>query len=274
MPLERIGNDVKSIEITDVEIKESKVIIEYILNDDDKEKIKISYFSYDECPLEVGKVSVEDFNKLIKEENKNIIKNYISDLLVKRPYSKAEVLTKTYDKFEHLEEEINEVVKELEEVKLLDDQDYVTIFLDHFNSSYYGKYYIINYFKEKEIDDVYIDSLSFPIDLEKEKAHKYFEIIKNKYVSNNIIKQKKKISEQMLKRGFDLEIIDDVISTLEVDETKEKELLKKDYNKALQKYKKREDKDNLIISYLVNVGYKLGDVEDYINSLKNEENNK
>lgn len=274
MPLERIGNDVKSIEITDVEIKESKVIIEYILNDDDKEKIKISYFSYDECPLEVGKVSVEDFNKLIKEENKNIIKNYISDLLVKRPYSKAEVLTKTYDKFEHLEEEINEVVKELEEVKLLDDQDYVTIFLDHFNGAYYGKYYIINYFKEKEIDDVYIDSLSFPIDLEKEKAHKYFEIIKNKYVSNNIIKQKKKISEQMLKRGFDLEIINDVISTLEIDETKEKELLKKDYNKALQKYKKREDKDNLIISYLVNVGYKLGDVEDYINSLKNEENNK
>lgn len=274
MPLERIGNDVKSIEITSVEIKESKVIIEYILNDDDKEKIKISYFSYDECPLEVGKVSVEDFNKLIKEENKNIIKNYISDLLVKRPYSKAEVLTKTYDKFEHLEEEINEVVKELEEVKLLDDQDYVTIFLDHFNGAYYGKYYIINYFKEKEINDVYIDSLSFPIDLEKEKAHKYFEIIKNKYVSNNIIKQKKKISEQMLKRGFDLEIIDDVISTLEIDETKEKELLKKDYNKALQKYKKREDKDNLIISYLVNVGYKLGDVEDYINSLKNEENNK
>lgn len=274
MPLERIGNDVKSIEITNVEIKESKVIIEYILNDDDKEKIKISYFSYDECPLEVGKVSVEDFNKLIKEENKNIIKNYISDLLVKRPYSKAEVLTKTYDKFEHLEEEINEVVKELEEVKLLDDQDYVTIFLDHFNGAYYGKYYIINYFKEKAINDVYIDSLSFPIDLEKEKAHKYFEIIKNKYVSNNIIKQKKKISEQMLKRGFDLEIIDDVISTLEIDETKEKELLKKDYNKALQKYKKREDKDNLIISYLVNVGYKLGDVEDYINSLKNEENNK
>ncbi len=274
MPLERIGNDVKSIEITNVEIKESKVIIEYILNDDDKEKIKISYFSYDECPLEVGKVSVEDFNKLIKEENKNIIKNYISDLLVKRPYSKAEVLTKTYDKFDYLEEEINEVVKELEEVKLLDDQDYVTIFLDHFNGAYYGKYYIINYFKEKEINDVYIDSLSFPIDLEKEKAHKYFEIIKNKYVSNNIIKQKKKISEQMLKRGFDLEIIDDVISTLEIDETKEKELLKKDYNKALQKYKKREDKDNLIISYLVNVGYKLGDVEDYINSLKNEENNK
>lgn len=274
MPLERIGNDVKSIEITNVEIKESKVIIEYILNDDDKEKIKISYFSYDECPLEVGKVSVEDFNKLIKEENKNIIKNYISDLLVKRPYSKAEVLTKTYDKFEHLEEEINEVVKELEEVKLLDDQDYVIIFLDHFNGAYYGKYYIINYFKEKEINDVYIDSLSFPIDLEKEKAHKYFEIIKNKYVSNNIIKQKKKISEQMLKRGFDLEIIDDVISTLEIDETKEKELLKKDYNKALQKYKKREDKDNLIISYLVNVGYKLGDVEDYINSLKNEKDNK
>ena len=274
MPLERIGNDVKSIEITDVEIKESKVIIEYILNDDEREKIKVSYFSYEECPLEVGKVSVETFNKIIKEENKNIIKNYISDLLVKRPYSKAEVLTKTYDKFEHLEEEINEVVKELEEVKLLDDQDYVTIFLDHFNSSYYGKYYIINYFKEKEINDVYIDSLSFPIDLEKEKAHKYFEIIKNKYVSNNIIKQKKKISEQMLKRGFDLEIIDDVISTLEIDEAKEKELLKKDYNKALQKYKKREDKDNLIISYLVNVGYKLGDVEDYINSLKNEEDSK
>ena len=157
------------------------------------------------------------------------------------------------------------VVKELESVKIIDDREYVLTYLEYFNNAFYGKYYITNFFNEKEIKESIIEEIKFDDEQEFEKAKKYFELIKNKYVSSNLAKKKRKISETMLKRGFDFETINEVLKSLNINRDVELKKLTKEYIKVKEKFSKENHfKKEDIISFLVNSGYEFKDVEEII----------
>lgn len=259
----------KYIEINKIKVKDNSVIIEY-KEDESIKKIKILYSTYETHPINEGELETKEFLFLLNSDKENKIKKYVTNLMVKKLYSKKDIKLKCFNKFcDYDKELVIQVIDDLEDQKIIDDKEFVLTYLEYFNSSYYGKYYIINYFKEKNIDDEIIKSLSFDDEEEKKKARKYFELIKNKYVSSNYIKQKKKISDAMLKRGFDFSIINEVIKDIKVDKEKENKIFIKDYLKTKDKYSKIENKSirkAKIVSSLVNKGYQFKTVIEYINN--------
>lgn len=266
----------KYIEITKLKIKDDTVIIEY-KDEECSKKIKILYSTFETHPLNEGRIDAKEFLFLLNTDKENKIRKYITNLMIKKPYSKKDVTIKCLNKFNDYDKElINQVIEDLEDDKIIDDHEFVLTYLEYFNSSYYGKYYIINYFKEKNIDNEILNSLEFNEEEEKKKARKYFELIKNKYVSSNYIKQKKKISDAMLRRGFDFSIINEVIKDIKVDKEKENKIFIKDYLKAKDKYSKIENKSirkAKIVSSLVNKGYQFKMVIEYINKdIEGEDN--
>lgn len=259
-------NSGKFIEITKIKVKDEKVLVEY-KEDEQNKKVKIMYKTFENHCFKEGTMRLSEFLFILKSDYQNEIRKYIINLMVKKPYSKKDVIDKCNNKFcEYPKDLIIDVIEDLEDEKIIDDKEYVLTYLEYFNNAYYGKYYIMNYFKGKNIKPSILDKLEFSNEDEETKAKKYFELIKNKYVSSNFIKQKKKIYEAMLRRGFDNEIINSTLSSLNIDKDKEKKLLLKDYKKAKEKYQKLEDfeRKDKIISSLVNKGYRYGEIIDLI----------
>ena len=75
----------------------------------------------------------------------------------------------------------------------------------------------------------------------------------------------------MLVRGFDIEVINEVLSSLKLDPTIEKENFEKELTKAKEKFKNDKEKENRIISDMVNRGFSYDDVSSYLNKEKEEE---
>ena len=258
----------KTVKINKIKVKDDYVIIEYNVSENKVAKLKVLYQAYEDNYFYEGVISEETFKRLIVDNAKYQIKAYVTNLMIKKPYSKNEIIYKCNEKFPNNVDLIYEVCDELEEKRIIDDKEYVQTFLEYFNSSLYGKYYIINYFKNKGIDEEYINQINFLDKSECEKAKKYFELIKNKYVSSNYIKQKKKLSETMLVKGFDIEVINEVLSSLKIDPNIEKENFLKELTKAKEKFKDDKEKENRIISYMVNRGYSYNDVSSYLDKEK------
>lgn len=78
----------------------------------------------------------------------------------------------------------------------------------------------------------------------------------------------------MLRRGFGLEIINEVITNLKVDKNQELKLLEKDYKKAYEKLSNKYkdfELSNKIINHLVTKGYTYSDIVIEMNK-ENEKN--
>lgn len=263
MQLEKTGN---YLDILKVKVKDDYVSIEYKEKEDiSSKKVKISYQTFEDNFIKEGEISKNDFLEILKNDKKNEIKKYISNLIIKKPYCKNDLTLKALEKFKKDKVLVHIVVKELESVKIIDDREYVLTYLEYFNNAFYGKYYITNFFNEKEIKESIIEEIKFDDEQEFEKAKKYFELIKNKYVSSNLAKQKRKISETMLKRGFDFETINEVLKSLNINRDVELKKLTKEYIKVKEKFSKENNfKKEDIISFLVNSGYEFKDVEEII----------
>lgn len=259
----------KIIRIEKIKVKDNFVYIDYFANEKKLYRIKVLYQAYEDNYFNEGEISSQLFDKLIISDLKYRIIAYVTNLIIKKPYSKNEIINKCNDKFPNNIELVYKVCDELEDKKIIDDKEYVQTFLEYFNSSLYGKYYIINYFKNKGISEEYLNDIVFDYENEFYKAKKYFELIKNKYVSSNLIKQKKKISDTMMLRGFDIDIINEVLASLKIDPNKEIENFEKEFEKAKDKFK--DDKDR-IISYMVNRGYSYSDLISYFNKKKENKN--
>lgn len=212
-----------------------------------------------------GKYSFAVNQSLSREEIMNLLNNI--QLFIIKEKIKSKIIKKLYTEHEVTEVIKNRgfagdfadcVVKQLRNEGLLDDPNYVKLVLETLNNELYGKYYIINYFKIKGISDELISKINFNDECELEKAKKYFESIQNLFVSSNFAKQKKKIYDDMVKRGFTVDIILKVLNGLKIDQSIENERLKKDYEKAYARLSKTYSGyklDTKIVNYLINIGY-------------------
>lgn len=257
MPLEETGK----VKIISIKQKNSDVLIEYKFGNDTK-KIKVFYLALENISLvENDEVEKSVIEKILSNDKEEKIRKYLINLIVKQPYSEYELEKKATLKFND-EKNVKKVISLLKKDKLIDDKEYVLTYLDYFKNNLYGKYYIFNFFKGKKISEKLIENIEISDDEEKEKALKYFEMIKNKFVSANFIRQKKRIYDAMLLRGYDISIINDVLKNLHVDEEKEKELFLKDFKKAKAKFLKVKDPSAKITTYLVNRGYFLSMIKE------------
>ena len=233
-------------------------------------KLKILPETYEEFKFLVGnEYKKETILECIAENKKNEIVRYGVSKFAKKNYCSNEIKKKINKKFsDYPSETIDEAIEILKANNFIDDKFYVEQYLEYFTVGCYGKYYIINFFNSQKIDKNILDQIEFNDELEKEKAKRYFELIKNKYVSNNFVKQKKKIYENLLRRGFDVSLISELVSTLEIDENREEKALLKAYLKEKSKIlaQKNEDESitNKIVSKLVSRGYSYEKITELI----------
>jgi len=233
-------------------------------------KLKILSETYSEFRFYIGQEYKKEYLKqVLFVDDKNKIIRYFCAKASKTTYCEKEAKSKLARKFPSMDKDaIEAAIAYLINTKLINDNNYVIQYLDYFNSAYYGKYYIINFFSNKGISKDLIDNIPFDEDKEKEKAINYFGLIKNKFVSKNYAKQKRNIYDSLLKHGFGTDIATELISSLQIDEKLERKKLAADYIRAKNKYSNKKQKDNVqtnkIVSYLVSAGYNYEDINDII----------
>ena len=262
MHLEEVGKT--ELIIKEIKDKGSKVIL--IFTND--EKLKIYKATYLEFNLASGEVITPKLGKeIVKFETQEEIVKYLKGLIAKRPYTEKVLLKKALAKFRdyHL---VKNAINDLKSFKLIDDKDYIENYLDYFDKNNFGQYFIINFFRSNGLSEKMINELNFDEENEKRKAKNYFDSVKNKVVSNNFAKQKKKIYERMLLRGFNIEIILDVLNDLKIDIKAEHEKLERDYRKVKNKYfmtnDVKLDANAKIVNKLIDKGYNLDDINEII----------
>ena len=260
--LEEIG---KSQTLRGFVVKGDNVILDFSTF-----KLKILPETYEEFKLYIGREYDKEFlKKCLLMNEKNEVIRYVVNKANKHNYCESDILNKLNKKFDDFDKSaITNAISELKRDGCINDTEYVNQYMEYFLSGCYGKYYIINYFNLKKIDPKIVSKLVFDEKVEKEKAESYFNLIKNKYVSNNVAKQKKKIYESLLKRGFDATMTLDLINSIVVNPEREEKALIKSYIRAKNKYKDvssnpkiRTDK---IISHLVSEGYNYDDIKNVI----------
>lgn len=258
MQLEDTGN-----KILKIKIKGDKVTIE-TAND----KYKISSETFKVLGLDVGdNITLGALKAMKNLEHKNEMLRYATNLLTKRPYNEKELTRKINKKFSY-PREIKSVIYTLKKMDLLNEKEYLNNYIDYFNKNYFGKYFIINFFRSRGVKDELINSIVFDEELEKEKAEAYLETIRNKYISGSFARQKRKIYDVMLERGFQVEVILEVLEELQIDSEVEKKQLYKTYKKYKEKYKDLKDKgvdtEAKIVSKLIECGYPLNLIQEVI----------
>ena len=272
MQLEEVGNF--PLTVKDIKDKGSKSIVTF----SDDSKLKLTNETIAEFGIVEDKViSKDEAIKLKGFEEKELIIKYLKSLVLKKPYTEKELMKKALLKFKNYYI-VNEAIHDLKKLHLIDDEDFLNNYLDYFDKNNFGQYFIINFFKSNHLPENLIEKVRFNDDDEMRKAQNYFNSIKNKFVSNNFAKQKKKIYEKMLQRGFKIEIILDVLDNLKINEETEKKHLEKDYKKAKMKYyvtnDSKVDANSKIINKLIDKGYSLENINEIMendNDFENQE---
>lgn len=264
MQLEEIGNENNLL--VHLKVKGKFTVLDF-----DTVRFKIHTAVLHDFPLEIGsKYTKLEILKILELEENYLVKEYMISLINKKLLAVSDVIIKTNKKF-HNPQCLNSIIKELKNDNLLNDNFYVKNYLIYFDTNNYGKYYIFNYFLNKKVLKSIINDISFPDGREEEKAFLYFESIKNKYVSNNYVKQKKLIYDVMLKRGFGVDIILKVLGSLHIDKEKEMEQLSKDFKKLYLKYKEKYSSNVLfdkVVTKLVSKGYNYYEINEIIHKEK------
>lgn len=80
-----------------------------------------------------------------------------------------DIKKKALKKFDN-EKDIDEVMELLKKYKIIDDNLYIEAHKYVLDDDYYGKYYIIDFFKHKHIDDSLIKAIEFDEEFEIEKG--------------------------------------------------------------------------------------------------------
>ncbi len=251
MLLEDTGRKILSIKE-----KGNKYIIEFPLA-----KVKLHKSTFDKFELKVGDVLSDSLTyEIASFEKKEEILSYARKLSSKKPYSEKELIRLINRKFA-CPKELRVALQELKKTNILDDEDFLKNYLNYFNKNFYGKYFIINFCKSHGVKEVSIKSLVFDDDNELEKAKSYLETIQNKYIHFGFAKQKRKLYDLMLERGFSVDVILKVLDGLKIDVEKEQRQLIKEYkkikNKVTAKESKGVDKDSKIVNRLIDKGYAL-----------------
>ncbi len=230
-------------------------------------------------------IEIEDFEKVISEDNyirgKNVSLKYIERTLKTEAQIREYLVKKEFD-----ENTIDRVINFLKEYKFIDDYYYTKAFINT-NIKSWGKNKIIYNLKSKGIDDDIINRVINELPMESEitialsLAEKKLKLLCNK--ENSKIKILQKLSSYLVSRGYNFEIINEVISKMHIEPKQDSEKCEEDkYSKLLdlasgryEKLKKSEQNHiklkKKLQDFLLRKGYNYDEIKECIKHIEEED---
>ena len=237
------------------------------------EPLRISKEAFVSSYLYVGKnLASKDIAKLEEITAMTTLLNYALSIVSKKHISEKEMLEKLLKKEDNFQAAKN-VIAKLKENDLLDDKAFMEDLIAWDDERCFGENKIIKHLKDKGIPEALIKKVSFSSSNEKRKAKSLLDKLEKKYDRYAYISKKKHIYQALISQGYNMDIAKEVAElTKKSNDKQEAMLLKKDYEKALNRYQKKCEGYQLkqkLYSFLVSKGYaykdikKVLDVEDF-----------
>ena len=239
-----------------------------------KEHVSVYFFDNEKIDVPIDIYTSYFFypNKVMKQEEIEEIElkiktykllKYARSLLIKRRYSEKAIRQKLYLK-EATKEEVDEIIKSLKDSHLIDDKSYVEDFVSEMKRRGYGKNKIILKLKEKGIFKENFEDIIFLEEEEVSRARSWIKKLEKKYQKYPYNARRRHIQSALTSQGFDLDVIEIAMKDMSSSNDKEeKELIKKDFKKIYEKYKKKYSDYELrekIYGALRNKGYSNRDI--------------
>ena len=249
-----------SKKILRVKIGVKKVVLIF----DNGDKFEILPNTYTEYNFFPGKaLSKKDIDVIKFNDEIGKYLEYSTKLLASKAYSKHQLKEKLIKKGAK-EAQIEAIIDRLVKYQLLDDKEVIKDFLDYANYKHFGYNKIKDELSKKGISSIYIEKIKYDEDREIKHASILLEGYIKKYSRYNYYQTKRHIYEALLRQGYTYDVATKVCEKLPpLDEKKEFELLKVDYQKAKKKYEGKYgpyETIDKISEYLMQKGYRYKDI--------------
>ncbi len=253
-----------------------KVTNNYVLlNLSDKTSFKISEDDYLEYKFKANMEIDERMLGLLKTIS-NYHSAYMSALnkIKYKDRSEYEIRSLLYD-FDLNKRDVDEIINKLKRYDFINDERYTRDLIERSQIKYYGynkiKSELINVkINSDNIENLLIFDGEKEFDLALEYARKSLKTIrnKNKFATINTIRQK------LLYRGFNNDIISNVILSIDisVSEDIEEELLRKEYEKVNRRYSRKYEGYDLRVrnfNFLYSKGYSSSLINELLDEMEN-----
>lgn len=222
----------------------------------DSKSYKIFKDTYAEFYLYVDKeINNEELQAILEYDKLFAAKNYAINLLTKKLYLTPEIKSKIQSKYHLSEEAISKIIEELTSSKLLDDQEYIYLYIDTCNQKNWSFERIKYELKQKEVDSTTLNQLVSDYDEELLKAERAHQILVKKHRTKNYQKLNESVRNGLRVLGYQSEIINHVCAISKIEYTQEDE--KQKIQKESQKLKLLNKMDNdRIFKRLLGKGYR------------------
>lgn len=202
-----------------VKIKVNKKDIEVFF--DAFPNLIITHDTYTNYYLFVDKIiTFEEYNRIFKENEKNVALNKALSMLSKRLFTRKELEDKLKVK-KFNKDTIDYIIAYSLEHNLINDEIYAKEYKEVLDNKNYGKLKIIDLLKNKGISSIVIDELDFSEEKEYIKALNYLELLNNKHYEKSNIKKKQLIYNNLCSEGFEKKVIECVIQQMKTNSAEE-----------------------------------------------------
>lgn len=252
-----------------IDIMPTKGMIKIILKDQEILITKSSYSNFYLYPHKI--VNEEELKELLKEAELSKVKKYVSLLLSKGRYTSNQVKLKIKSKYKISDEDINSVLKEYLDSKIIDDKTYSLDYIEKGQNEGKGYKFLVHKLKEKGVSDEILDSIEIKEFQQNDEETIYVLINKLNNKKNNVplLKKKNDIYQECFKNGYDSslikEAIDDFYSHVSLEDLQnERNNLKRKmlecYNSLKIKTKSSYELKRKLIASLISKGYSYNDI--------------
>lgn len=231
---------------------------------EDRKRIEISHHTYKSICLNVGDEITEEIMKQI--ESANMVEKffiYAVNQISKRPYTRSKLREKFYKKGLS-KKESDLIIKKLDESHLINDQELFNDYVSYYHMRNIGYREIVRRLDKLGFTKEMTAKIKYNEKLEKEKALAQLDKIKTKLEGQNDLYCRQKITTYFTQKGFDNEVINFILKTIE--KTPHKDVictLKKDFLRIKKSYSNRyksNELDKRVVNYLLRKGYRLDDI--------------
>lgn len=224
-----------------LEEKNGRVIIDVVFGKkgieillDNNDKINISSSTYSDYYLYKGKeLSIKELGLIKKANEISKLKQYVTDLLIRKMYSRQEIINKLRKKQAN-EETINLIVNDLKQKNLINDAKYRDILVEEYNYKNYGINKIKHCLLEKGIEKNLVEQVKVNIDEELRKADNSLKEFIKARNNKSYSKLKESSYNYLITKGFQIDVVSETLSNMSSYASVEND--KSILQKALEKY--------------------------------------
>lgn len=215
-----------------INIEFTKKGIEILLDNNDK--IVVSSTTYSDYYLYKGKIlSLDEVNEIKKANEISKLKQYVIDLLIRKMYSRQEIINKLIKK-QASKETINLIIGDLEKKNFINDKKYCDILIEEYDQKNYGINKIKHNLLEKGIEKKLVEKIEVNHENELRKA----DISLKEFVKSKNNKSYTKLNEStynyLINKGFQVDVVSQAMNKISSYATIENDKLI--LLKALEKY--------------------------------------